>query len=701
MNDKERYIMFSTNEKLKVKIAILLLLSFTCFANADKAITVDSLMQEMINLDRLFEFPAPYYKTIQYSSYDRSTKKTNGPDWFNNADGFGRESIPAFEAVLKTPDDQGIGKYLVCDVQGPGAIVRTWTAKISGTIKMFLDGSEIPVFNGSAQDFFKTPYKVFASDITPSLFEGTFTQRDASYLPIPFAQHCRIEWTGNLKETHFYHIQIRRYEPGTKVATFSQEQLHQAEPSIRQVAAVLREPDSQCAPSENTNKVKNSIQIKPKAKELALEVQGSQVIKQLMIKLQADNRFDALRQTVMTINFDDYTVAQVQSPVGDFFGAGPGVNPYTSLPFTVKPNGTMECRYPMPFAGNAKIYLHNLGTQEVNAELEVIVSEQDFNNHTLFFNALWRVDHDLITSNPQMDIPFLIARGSGRWVGTAVMLLNPCNIPRAGGGWWGEGDEKIFVDDDVFPSTFGTGSEDYFNYSWSSNGIFTYPYCAQSRNDGPANRGFIVNSRFHILDDLPFKNFLAFYMELMHHTRNEGFSYGRISYFYSSPGTITDQCQITRDDVRKPRLPEFWLPVDQGGAKGYRFYQVEELLSSIDDQRLSLDFNPLWASGELLIFDPVKKGDMLNIPISISDDGNYSLMITNAQMPGLGFYSATLDGKELLQNIQLNQDHRVMSRSFGASSIELKKGAHQLTIVSESDSDEDKIGLDFIWIKKE
>jgi hypothetical protein len=27
--------------------------------------------------------------------------------------------------------------------------------------------------------------------------------------------------------------------------------------------------------------------------------------------------------------------------------------------------------------------------------------------------------------------------------------------------WWGEGDEKFFVDGEQFPSTFGTGSEDY------------------------------------------------------------------------------------------------------------------------------------------------------------------------------------------------------------------------------------------------
>ena len=65
-----------------------------------------------------------------------------------------------------------------------------------------------------------------------------------------------------------------------------------------------------------------------------------------------------------------------------------------------------------------------------------------------------------------------------------------------------------------FPSFFGTGSEDYFNYSWSSARIFSYPYCGQPRNDGPGNRGYVSNYSWHISDDIPFTDKIAFYMEL-------------------------------------------------------------------------------------------------------------------------------------------------------------------------------------------
>lgn len=32
--------------------------------------------------------------------------------------------------------------------------------------------------------------------------------------------------------------------------------------------------------------------------------------------------------------------------------------------------------------------------------------------------------------------------------------------------WWGEGAENVFVDDNRFPSYFGTGTEDYFGSSF-------------------------------------------------------------------------------------------------------------------------------------------------------------------------------------------------------------------------------------------
>ena len=54
------------------------------------------------------------------------------------------------------------------------------------------------------------------------------------------------------------------------------------------------------------------------------------------------------------------------------------------------------------------------------------------------------------------DWVILATQGRGQFCGVMLDVWNPR------GGWWGEGDEKFFVDGEKFPSTIGTGSEDYF-----------------------------------------------------------------------------------------------------------------------------------------------------------------------------------------------------------------------------------------------
>ena len=55
-------------------------------------------------------------------------------------------------------------------------------------------------------------------------------------------------------------------------------------------------------------------------------------------------------------------------------------------------------------------------------------------------------------------------RGRGHLMGVTLGVLQNAN------GWWGEGDDMIFVDDESKPVIIGTGSEDYFLGSWDFGG---------------------------------------------------------------------------------------------------------------------------------------------------------------------------------------------------------------------------------------
>ncbi len=678
-------------------------------AAADAApLTTASLIEEMTDLARLAEFPGPAYETLQFSSYDHRSTLPGGKHWFANADGFGNEPVPNFEAVLREPGllDK-TGEYLVCDVKGPGAIVRVWTARIAGNIRLYLDGAEDPVYDGPAEAFFMHPYDTFleGSGLSPDLLAGTFYQRNAAYCPIPFASRCRVVWTGNLKHTHFYQLQVRQYPPGTEVTTFKPSDLATCATQIRQASAVLADADAQWAPSQGSERHAFETKLKPGKEARLFEEKGPKAIEQLVLEVEAADRDLALRQTILHIRFDGAR-GQVQSPIGDFFGAAPGVNPYGSLAFSVHPGGRMVCRYVMPFKEELRIEVENLGEQPVSVRGTLQLRDYAWNGErSMHFRARWRIDHGLAASgrDPQ-DIPFLVANGTGTYVGSVSYVLNPNNVPSSGGNWWGEGDEKIFVDDDRRPSTFGTGSEDYYNYAWSSGDIFNYPYCGQPVNSGPANRGFVTNYRWHVLDPLPFQERIAFYMELFPHEATEGMAYGRIGYHYARPGLMDDHLRITREDVREQVLPENWQPAARGAAKNAVFFQAEEHCAGSVDYEMESD--KLWAGGKLLRWKPKAAGEELAFTFPVPEKGRYNVSAAFALDKDSGRITAFVnDNKTPLAGgpIDLFRPHRTLLRVMRGPERELPEGECVLKLRYEGPSgtaETGSVGIDFIWLQK-
>jgi len=677
---------------------------------AVEPVTTGSLVGEMIDLARLADLPRPYFQTVQFSSYDRTSDLPGGPGWFANSDGFGREPRPNFQAVLREPGPDGVGEYLVADVQGPGAIVRVWSAAAEGTVRMYLDGGDEPVYDGPARDFFSWPHRRWAGQagVDPAVLEGTFQQRDACYLPVPFARGCRIVWIGPIERVHFYAVQIRRYEPGTAVETFTPADLKRYEPEIRRVAAVLRDPAGRWTYASTGPGLPIEATVPAGGSAEVLRIDGPGAIERLTLTVSAADRDAALRQTVMRIVCDDYPWGQVQSPVGDFFGAAPGINPFNSVPFTVAADGTMTCRYVMPFASSLSLAIDNLGDQEVRLTGEALRMDRPWDpQRSMHLRARWRVNHDLVgdTWPWVQDMPFLLGWGEGVYVGTALMLLNPNEVPWPGGNWWGEGDEKVFVDDDVLPSTFGTGSEDYFNYSWSAPDLFGYAYCGQPRNDGPANRGFVTNHRWHVLDCLPFRKRMGFYMELFTHERTAGMSYARIGYHYARPGLIDDHLPITRADVRRPELPERFMPAARHGGSGYTFHQVEDLLG--ERAGTTLRDGRLWAGGRVLVWRPARRGDELRLKLPVAEAGRQMMFLTVMKSPASGRFSLRLDGQPLKGGdvgdvVDLATPHHTLSWNIRLPEVERPAGEHALTLRCEGGPDgaeTGEIGLDFLWIK--
>ncbi|TFH28267.1 MAG: DUF2961 domain-containing protein [Bacteroidia bacterium] len=686
----------------------LIFLLITSCKKTDPSITTGTLLEEMVDLNRLTRLPEQEYRTVQYSSYDRRSTKPSESGWFANEDGFGNEPVPGFEEVLKSPDERGIGEYLICDIQNPGAIVRLWTAGIKGKIRLFLDDMDTPVIEGNAEDFFWYTVASLWPEVTETDSSITFRQFDAVYFPIPFAKSCRVEWTGDIRDLHFYHVGVRLYDPGTRIVTFKASDIIQNALKLLEIQSTLNSAKEELT-SEIGYMELPEIRVPSGSTMEILKLEGARSIDYFSVKIKADHLETALRNSVLSIYFDQASIPQIQAPLGDFFGSAPGLSPYQSFPFSVEEDSSMVCRFVMPFKQQARIEIENTSREDVTISGGIRTTGYAWEEgKSMHLRARWRIEHNITApsiNDPGSEISdyiYLKAKGKGRLVGAASFIYNPCNVPTSWGNWWGEGDEKIFVDQDTFPSFFGTGSEDYYNYSWSASHLFSYPYCGQPRNDGPGNRGYASNFRWHILDDIPFSEKLAFYMELAHHGVVPEFSYGRIVYFYALPDLTDDYQKIALSDIQQiAYLP--WSPEAYLGSAGFRFIQSEQLID--ENPNIQADRGNFWAEGALMMWSPTRTGEKISFQIHAdrSSDGA-RIGFTLLKGPEGGTMTIQVNGNPVKfkgkDTVDLQGPRRWVLDNYLSEPVQLRGGQNEITLESGDPVKGKKIGIDFVWIKE-
>ncbi len=98
--------------------------------------------------------------------------------------------------------------------------------------------------------------------------------------------------------------------------------------------------------------------------------------------------------------------------------------------------------------------------------------------------------------------------------------------------WYGEGDEMVFIDGDERPTLNGTGTEDYFNTSWSPKELFAHPAFGYARvNNGTGWLGRTHVYRFHLTDPVHFEKSCRFTIE-HGHNNNLTLDLASVAYWY-------------------------------------------------------------------------------------------------------------------------------------------------------------------------
>jgi hypothetical protein len=203
----------------------------------------------------------------------------------------------------------------------------------------------------------------------------------------------------------------------------------------------------------------------------------------------------------------------------------------------------------MPYKKKCVVKIENKGEQDITiSKGEIVSAPYTWDKNTLYFGVGWRQYTRLETGEMKnnegdgepFDINYITLRGKGVYAGDGLTLFNTAYA------WWGEGDEKIYTDDEAFPSHMGTGTEDYYGYAWCRPEKFSnHPFIAQPDGSGNFTPGYTVNLRFRALDAIPFRHKLQFDMEMWHWTKAV-INFAPVTFWYIHPDD-------TERDVPEPQ----------------------------------------------------------------------------------------------------------------------------------------------------
>lgn len=588
-------------------------------------VTLESLLSEMTDLTALTRLPDPAYTVKQFSSYDRKSQDPSvltDENWFANADR-GHH--------LRSEERNGATEWVLMDAEGPGAIVRFWSANPvdAGVVRIYLDGSEEPVIEMPLTDMLGGTAEPFIKPIAGERSRGW-----NSYLPIPYAQHCKVTTS---QPDFYYQINYRTYADGARVRTYSDREIERVDALLEAVATKLAAPASIPLPDTQKQVAKRfDHRLEPGATEEEL-VEASGALYSFSVRVEADDLEAALRGCLLEITFDGEPSASVAAPLGDFFGTAPGPNAYASIPLGVLEDGMMYCRWVMPFQSGASLRFTNTTDAPMALSGNYVLGSYDWTDRSLYFHAKWRGEYPVPTL-PRQDWTFVNIEGEGRFVGDMLHITNPVK------GWWGEGDEKIYVDNETFPSHFGTGTEDYFGYAWCSNVPFTHAYHNQPRCDGPGNYGQTCVSRFHIIDNIPFTEAFKFDMEVWHWNECE-IAMAATSYWYARPGGSDAMPAIDPADLKiiaPPPPPE--AKVVEGALEGEILKIVERtggdaVVQSSDGWGWSGEQQLWWRDGQ--------PGDRLTVEFPVEKAGRYEVRAVFTKAIDYGILRLFINGQEV------------------------------------------------------
>jgi hypothetical protein len=347
--------------------------------------------------------------------------------------------------------------------------------------------------------------------------------------------------------------------------------------SLRDLANLRDFKRKRVSSFDRTGGNKDAFLIPCKQKRIIFDVDGPGCISHIWSTQSTFRAKYWPRHIIIRIWWDNEKEPSVECPLGDFFGLGHGkrIN-FVSAPIQMSPKHGkgMNCWWPMPFKTHAKIEIENDNPKGSN------FAESDFHKKQgiIFF---YYIDYEQYDTWPENDLPvgyfhaqfhrvdyksdlwndrdsgkhfnmiqwqvtggkntranggydenhlILHAKGKGQYVGCNINIDNKFRyLPN----WPGEGDDMIFIDDDVGkePTLYGTGTEDYICCAYCPQEKYSAPYHGIIKGGGLNWLGKISYYRYHIEDPIAFQKEIQVTIE-HGHDNHRGDIWETTAYWY-------------------------------------------------------------------------------------------------------------------------------------------------------------------------
>ena len=503
---------------------VLVLAGLTAAARADQTLTYPDLVGRLTDLARLAVLPDRGETCAQWSSYDRASRydeKTGKyVNWDANGDGGG---------IIRSEGDQ----VVMAEMKGPGCIWRIWSAAPGkGHVKIYLDGQPAAGRRPAVRPLFRRqarPIRLPAALLRPG--QGPFERAEPlSADPVSeVVQGGGRQGLGQLLPLQLRDLSRRDHGPDL--------QRRAGRPARRSTEG------------GRTTSLPTSLGTDPAGKRAgqktlvrSVRAAPGQTVRRGPARRPAgDHRPVGQDETRRSGRPDDrppqagpadHLGRPVEAgrvvPAGRFLRHGPRREPLQDASAGHDHEGVL-------FLLVHAVRQERLGragqrgrdaSGRSSSRSPTRPLERPFEG-LAHFHAKWHRDTVELPKDRWPDWIMLRTQGRGRFCGVSLHVWNPR------GGWWGEGDEKFFVDGEKFPSTFGTGSEDYFGYAWGCPNLFQKPYHCQSMTQG--NQGHQSLARWHIVDNVPFQKSFEGCIE-KYYPNDRGTLYACTARWYLAPG---------------------------------------------------------------------------------------------------------------------------------------------------------------------